>query len=160
MLRAVASPRPPPPVSRLRDASSRREEHFTTGEGIERHSLVYAWQVGVPPTRRRPNAGTGERLFPGGGRRPGPLGIGAGRTADRDEAGFDLEVLSAVAAGARNVPGAEGVPRTNGRCERNTTRRRPRGRFRAIRTEPCVRTAAPSPPPADGADRSDAPRAR
>ena len=100
--------------------------------------------MGEPLTRRRLNAGTEERLFPGGGRRPGLLDIGAGRIADRDEAGFDLEVLSAVTAGARNVPGAEGVPRTNERCERNTTRRRPRGRFRAIRIEPGVRTAAPA----------------
>ena len=63
MLRAMASPGPLPPVSRLRNASRRPEAHFTTREGIERHSLVYAyaWQAGEPLTRRRPNAGLGAR---------------------------------------------------------------------------------------------------
>ena len=40
----------------------------------------------------------------------------------------------------------------NERCARSTMRRRPRGRFRAIRTEPGVRTAAPASPPAGGAE--------
>jgi len=55
------------------------------------------------------NAGTDKRLFSGGGRRPELLDLGAGRIADMDEAGIDIQVLSAVTPGAQNLPGAEGV---------------------------------------------------
>ena len=67
------------------------EEHFATRE------------------LQRRQAGTDERLFAGGGRRPELLDLGAGRIADMDEAGIGIQVLSAVTPGAQNLPGAEGV---------------------------------------------------
>jgi len=35
--------------------------------------------------------------------------VGAGRIADMDAAGIDIQVLSALTPGAQNLPGAEGV---------------------------------------------------
>ena len=67
------------------------EEHFATRE------------------LQRLNAGTDKRLFSGGGRRPELLDLGAGRIADMDEAGIDIQVLSAVTPGAQKLVGAEGV---------------------------------------------------
>ena len=67
------------------------EEHFATRE------------------LQRLNAGTDKRLFSGGGRRPELLDLDAGRIADMDEAGIDIQVLSAVTPGAQNLPGAEGA---------------------------------------------------
>ena len=67
------------------------EEHFATRE------------------LQRLNAGTDKRLFSGGGGRPELLDLGAGRIADMDEAGIDIQVLSAVTPGAQNLPGAGGA---------------------------------------------------
>ncbi|MCY4551023.1 MAG: amidohydrolase family protein [Defluviicoccus sp.] len=67
------------------------EEHFATRE------------------LQRLQAGGDERLFSGGGRRPELLDLGAGRVADMDAAGIDIQVLSAVTPGAQNLPGTEGV---------------------------------------------------
>ena len=67
------------------------EEHFAT-----------------PELRRLQGAGD-KRLLSGGGRRPELLDLGAGRIADMDEAGIDIQVLSAVTPGAQNLAGAEGV---------------------------------------------------
>ena len=67
------------------------EEHFATRE------------------LQRLNAAGDERLFSNGGRRPELLDLGAGRIADMDEAGIDIQGLSAVTPGAQNLPGAEGV---------------------------------------------------
>ena len=67
------------------------EEHFATRE------------------LQRRQAGTDERLFSGGGRRPELLDLGAGRIADMDEAGIDIQVLSGVTPGAQNLSGPEGV---------------------------------------------------
>ena len=67
------------------------EEHFATAE------------------LQQLQAGGDERLFSGGGRRPELLDLGAGRIADMDEAGIDIQVLSAVTPGAQNLTGAEGV---------------------------------------------------
>ncbi|MCY4503648.1 MAG: amidohydrolase family protein [Alphaproteobacteria bacterium] len=58
---------------------------------------------------QRLQAGKDERLFSGGGRRPELLDLGTGRIADMDEAGIDIQVLSAVTPGVQNLPGAEGV---------------------------------------------------
>ena len=67
------------------------EEHFATQE-------------------LRQMQGAGEaRLFSGGRRRPELLDLGANRIADMDEAGIDIQVLSAVTPGAQNLAGAEGV---------------------------------------------------
>ena len=67
------------------------EEHFATPELQRLHGVKE------------------ERLFSGGGRRPELLDLGAGRIADMDEAGIDMQVLSAVTPGVQNLPGPEGV---------------------------------------------------
>ena len=67
------------------------EEHFTTRE-----------------LQRLKSAGD-KRLFSGGKRRPELLDLGPGRIADMDEAGIDIQVLSAVTPGAQSLPGAKGV---------------------------------------------------
>ena len=67
------------------------EEHFTTRE------------------IQRLKAAGDKRLFSGGKRRPELLDLGSGRIADMDEAGVDIQVLSAVTPGAQTLPGAEGV---------------------------------------------------
>ena len=66
------------------------EEHFTTPE-LQRLNGIQV-PSGVPPAMvRRIND------------------VGAGRIADMDAAGIDIQVLSAMTAGAQNLPGAEGV---------------------------------------------------
>ena len=67
------------------------EEHFATPELRRGHSVKE------------------KRLFSGGRRRPELLDLGAGRIADMDEAGIDIQVLSAVTPGVQNLPGAEGA---------------------------------------------------
>ena len=67
------------------------EEHFATHELQQQHIVKE------------------KRLFSGGGRRPELLDLGAGRIADMDEAGINIQVLSAVTPGAQNLPGPEGV---------------------------------------------------
>ena len=96
------------------------EEHFATRE------------------LQRLNAGTDKRLFSGGGRRPELLDLGAGRIADMDEAGIDIQVLSAVTPGAQNLPGADGVAfarRLNSWVANEVVAARP-DRFRAFATLP------------------------
>ena len=68
------------------------EEHFATPELRQR-------QRGIKETR----------LFSGGKRRPELSELGAGRIADMDEAGIDIQVLSAVTPGAQKMSGPEGV---------------------------------------------------
>ena len=84
---------------------------------------------------QRVHAGEEERLPPGGGRRPRLPDIGAGRIADMDEAGIDIEALLAVTPGARNVPSAALAV----------------GFARPGRSRRGARTA-PASPPADGAE--------
>ncbi|WP_244421339.1 amidohydrolase family protein [Pseudovibrio sp. FO-BEG1] len=67
------------------------EEHFTT------------------PELQSKNTSGDKRLFSGGGSRPELLDVGAGRIADMDEAGIDIQVLSTVTPGASKITGAEGV---------------------------------------------------
>ena len=96
------------------------EEHFATRE------------------LQRLNAGTDNRLFSGGGRRPELLDLGAGRIADMDEAGIDIQVLSAVTPGAQNLPGAEGAAfarKLNDRVANEVVAAYP-DRFRAFATLP------------------------
>lgn len=66
------------------------EEHFTTPELQQLNRIRVP--SGVPPAMvRRIND------------------VGAGRIADMDAAGIDIQVLSAMTPGAQNLPGAEGV---------------------------------------------------
>ncbi len=96
------------------------EEHFATRE------------------LQRLQAGGDERLFSGGGRRPELLDLGGGRIADMDEAGIDIQVLSAVTPGAQNLPGGEGVAfarKLNDRVAEEVVAVYP-DRFRAFATLP------------------------
>ena len=96
------------------------EEHFATRE------------------LQRLNAGTDKRLFSGGGRKPELLDLGAGRIADMDEAGIDIQVLSVVTPGAQNLPGAEGATfarKLNDRVANEVVAAYP-DRFRAFATLP------------------------
>ena len=69
--------------------------------GLEEHFAT--------PELQRRNAAADPRLFSGGRRRHELLDVGTGRIADMDEAGIDIQVLSAVTPGAQNLPGPEGV---------------------------------------------------
>ena len=98
--------------------------------GLEEHFAT--------PELRRRQAGKDERLFAGGGRRPELLDLGAGRIADMDGAGIDIQVLSAVTPGAQNLAGAEGVAfarKLNDRIAQEVIAGYP-DRFRAFATLP------------------------
>ena len=69
--------------------------------GLEEH-------FATPELRQRQGAGE-QRLFSGGVRRPELLDVGAGRIADMDAAGIDMQVLSAVTPGVQNLARDEGV---------------------------------------------------
>ena len=69
--------------------------------GLEEH-------FGTRELRRRQGVAE-EGLFAGGRPRPELMDVGAGRIAAMDEAGIDVQVLSAVTPGVQQLPGAEGV---------------------------------------------------
>ena len=117
--RSAAGPDPKPFLVAL-------EEHFAT-----------------PELRRLQGAGE-RRLFSGGRRRPELLDVGAGRIADMDAAGIDMQVLSAVTPGAQNLAGAEGVAfarRLNAWVADEVVAARP-DRFRAFATLPLSQPGA------------------
>ena len=104
--------------------------------GLEEHFAT--------PELRRRQTGKDERLFAGGGRRPELLDLGAGRIADMDEAGINIQVLSAVTPGAQNLADDEGVSfsrRLNDRIANEVVAAYP-DRFRAFATLPLSQPGA------------------
>ena len=109
-----------------------------TPDGDRKLFLIGLEEHFATPELRRRQTGKDERLFAGGGRRPELLDLGAGRIADMDEAGIDIQVLSAVTPGAQTLPGGEGVAfarKLNDRIANEVVTAYP-DRFRAFATLP------------------------